>query len=126
INTLKLLTKMLSFMKFTNETNVINKMKYDFLQIFDEYFLIEKQQQNTRLTIIIDPIYGQAIFTTFMKCIEDLLNNETILNEELYKEIIKSLTLIMSMNPILFKQSRRYSFEWIFRFLTTQYNKTSN
>jgi hypothetical protein len=98
---------------------------------------VSTSHTTSRLHIHVDSTYLKALFNGFMKSIEDAVAIHKQYNPYLVKELIKSLTLIISRNAELFMAedvtigtggevttgNQSYSFDWLYRFFATLYSE---
>jgi hypothetical protein len=126
------------------------KSLHELLNSVDEYLLkllpmkdfaeslnsghVSTAKSTSRLQITVDSTYAKALFNGFMKSIEDAVALHKQYNPYLVKEMVKSLTLIISRNAELFMaeettlsesttSNQSYSFDWLYKFFASLYNE---
>lgn len=126
---LKLITNMLCLVKFAaqapkkglavqQKVKQFGKALYSLLQTVDQYLLknVKHKMKEKRQSIKIDEVYARAILNGYMRYLDDAIKKHKKSNPAFVKEILKSLTLIMSRNPTLFLSvnPEAYTFQWVY------------
>jgi hypothetical protein len=146
LSTLKLLTNMVCILKVVNSQGTTPPVQSGsvrqqalrvLLETVDLYLLknVKHKQKEKRLYIYVEKDTAIQLFSNFMSHIDQAVQKHRKHNPVFVKEMLKSLTLIMSRNPSMFLLSatatastttpnQQYSFKWVYELFKDVYNQS--